>query len=124
MAPVKNPCPFEDLVELAKPITYDPQRSFKDQLRAIDVLRGQSQDSREGGDLENAYIYLGRAAAVINDHLPHHSQYNMLTVKQQTDLANVRTPAIFLTIAPPHYILCIIRTVVSWSVRSRSSNPN
>lgn len=90
MPPVKHPHPFGDLVELAKPITYDPQRSFKDQLRAIDVLRGESQDSRDEGDLENAYIYLGRAAAVINDHLPHHSQYNMLTAKQQTDLASVR----------------------------------
>lgn len=90
MAPVKHPRPFEDLLELAKPITYDAQRSFKDQLRAIDVLRAQSQDARDDGDLENAYIYLGRAAAVINDHLAAHSQYNMLTAKQQTDLANVR----------------------------------
>lgn len=89
MAPVKHPLPFDDLLEVAKPITYDPQRSFKDQLRAIDVLRSQSQDARDEGDIENAYIYLGRAAAVINDHLPSHSQYNMLTAKQQNDLANV-----------------------------------
>jgi len=123
MPPVKYPHPFEDLVELAKPVTYDPQRSFKDQLRAIDVLRGQSQDSREEGDLENAYIYLGRAAAVINEHLAHHSQYNMLTAKQQTDLANVRTTAIFPGIISPHCIL-FIRMVVLWSVRSRSLSLN
>lgn len=112
MPPAKYPLPFGDLVALSKPTAYDPQRSFKDHLRAIDVLMEQSEDSQEEGDLENEYIYLGRAAAIINDHLPLHSQYyNTLTAKRQADLANVRITTVSLVITPPHNILCFIRSV-------------
>ena len=95
MPPVKHPHPFEDLVELAKPITYDPQRSLKEQFSAVDLLRRRSEVCRDEGDLENQYIYLGRAAAIINEHLPHHSQYNMITAKRQAHLAKVRAATFF-----------------------------
>lgn len=90
MLPVKHPRPFDYLEELAKRTSYDPQRTLKDQVRAIDALRDWSEASQAKGDLENAYIYLGRAATVIKDHLPHHPQYHSLTVQQHADLANVR----------------------------------
>lgn len=90
MPPVKRPHPLDYLQELARRPTYDPRRSLKDQLRAIEVLKGWSLASREENDLENAYIYLGRATVIVNEHLPDHSQYNMITAKQQDDLSNVR----------------------------------
>lgn len=90
MAPVKHPLEFERLVALAKPVAYDPERSLKDQLRAVEALQRQSKEAEELLDLENAYVYLGRAATVALDYLPLHSQYDMMTQKQQSELSKVR----------------------------------
>jgi STAM-binding protein len=89
MAP-NRPRSFEEIEELSKPIAYDPERSFKDQLRAIDTLRDQSMQHRKKGDLENAFIFMGQAAGVVVEKLPSHSQYHILSAKQKTDLAAVR----------------------------------
>lgn len=95
MSPVKEPQPLQTLIELTVPTTYDPERTFKEQLRAIEVLRELSHQAHEQGDLENAFVYLGRAASLVNNYLPNHSQYDVLSAKQQTDLAKVRLPEIF-----------------------------
>ncbi|KAF9518748.1 hypothetical protein BS47DRAFT_1312974 [Hydnum rufescens UP504] len=87
MAPTGRLRSFEEIEELSKPTAYDPERSFKDQLRAIDTLRDQSFEHRQKGDLENAYIFMARAAGVVLDKLPFHSQYDILSAKQKTDLA-------------------------------------
>lgn len=90
MAPLNPPLDFDDLRKLAEPSTYyDPHRSFEDQLLVIDFLRSQSQGAHDVGDIENEYVYLGRAAALMSDYLPSHSQYNLLTAEEQSDLANV-----------------------------------
>ena len=90
MAPTNRPRSFEEIEELSKPTAYDPERSFKDQLRAIDTLRDQSIYHRKKGDLENAFIFMARAAGVVVEKLPFHSQYDILSDQQKIDLAAVR----------------------------------
>ncbi|KAF8336547.1 uncharacterized protein EI90DRAFT_2911604, partial [Cantharellus anzutake] len=90
MAPTQRPRSLDELRELSRPNTYDPERSFKDQLRAIDALRNQSIHHKEKDDLENAYIYMAQATAIMLDKLPYHSQYDtVLSSKQKSDLASV-----------------------------------
>jgi USP8 dimerisation domain len=90
MAPTGRLRSFEEIEELvSKPTAYDPERSFKDQLRTIDKLRDKCFEHRQKGDLENAYIFMARAAGVVLDKLPFHSQYDILSAKQKTDLAAV-----------------------------------
>src|SRR5258707_7392205 len=91
MAHTHHPRSLDELTELSRPTTYDPGRSFKDQLRAIDALRNQSIHHKEKNDLESAYIYMAQAAAIMLKKLPYHSQYDILTPRQKKDLASVRS---------------------------------
>lgn len=92
MPPVKRPHPFEYIKELATHAPFDPELSLKDQLNAIDDLADRSQSFKDDDDLENAYISLGRAATIINVHLPNHSEYDMLPSKERVGLTIVRLP--------------------------------
>ena len=82
---------INELKDLAKPSAYDPSRSFKDQLRAVKLLRDKSDQYRQDGDYESTYIYIARAATLIIAKLPVHPQYDILSAKQKTDLAAVES---------------------------------
>lgn len=83
---------FDELLVIAKRISYDPARSLKDQLRAVEALRKHAEQCEDTkGELEDAFVYLYRSATIVNDYLPKHYQYGILTPKQQADLAKVRT---------------------------------
>ena len=92
-----RPRSIEKLRALARPATYDSDRSFKDQLHAIGVLRSQSILHHKKGDLENAFLYMARAAALILEKLPSHAQYDILSSKQKIDLAAVESVDEFMS---------------------------
>jgi USP8 dimerisation domain len=97
MAPTGRLRSLEEIEELSKLTAYDPERSFKDQLRALDALRKQSFEHRAKGDVENAYIFMARAAGIV-DKLPFHSQYDILSANQKTTLTAVCLVSFFTPI--------------------------
>ncbi|KAG9043299.1 hypothetical protein FS837_009762 [Tulasnella sp. UAMH 9824] len=87
MSTARRPKTIQELAQLATTQTYDPSRDLKDQLRAAEHLRKQGKESERAGDLENAFVGFARAATIILDKIPKHSQYHKLGHAQKDALA-------------------------------------
>ncbi|KAG8906984.1 hypothetical protein FRB99_005626 [Tulasnella sp. 403] len=85
MAPPRT---IQELASVATIDTYDPSRSLKDQLRAAEHLRQQSKAFARQDDIEHAFVTAARAATLILDRIPYHSQYHTLTSTQRENLAS------------------------------------
>ncbi|KAG9043305.1 hypothetical protein FS837_009768 [Tulasnella sp. UAMH 9824] len=87
MSTARRPKTIQELLQLAKNQSYNPSRDLKDQLRAAEHLRKQGKESERAGDLENAFVGFARAAIIILDKIPEHSQYHQLGYAQKDALA-------------------------------------
>lgn len=100
MSTARRPKTIQELAQLATTQTYDPSRDLKDQLRAAEHLRKQGKESERAGDLENAFVGYARAATIILDKIPRHSQYHKLGHAQKDALAGVSRPLALVRPAP------------------------
>ncbi|KAG8894650.1 hypothetical protein FRC01_012842, partial [Tulasnella sp. 417] len=87
MSTARRPKTIQELAQLATTQTYDPSRELKDQLRAAEHLRKLGKESERAGDLENAFVNFARAATIILDKIPRHTEYHKLSHGQKDTLA-------------------------------------
>lgn len=85
MEPPSRPSSIPELANRAFTNLWDPSKDFKHWLRAAERCRNTGKDYIIMGDLENAFVEYARAATLILDKMPTHSEYMTRLNPQQRE---------------------------------------
>lgn len=85
-----RPRSIAELASLAQLNLWDPSKPLKHWLRTAEKARKVGSQHVEAGNLEAAFIEFARAATIVLDRLPSHSEYHaLLNADQRANLAAV-----------------------------------
>ncbi|KAI0249308.1 hypothetical protein BJV78DRAFT_1088396, partial [Lactifluus subvellereus] len=78
-----RPHSIAELAEIAKHTLGDDNRPFKTWLRIAENARRDAKNFQEQGDLEAAFIEFAKAATIVLEKIPAHSDYRVLLTSTQ-----------------------------------------
>ena len=77
-APPLRPHSIGELAESAKQILGEDPKPFKAWLRIAENARRDAKSFQEQGDLESAFVEYAKAATIVLEKIPAHSDYRIL----------------------------------------------
>ena len=86
-AAISKPMGVEEIVELAQQFEFGPNRPLKGWLRSAQMLLTESAICEQDGNLQMAYLYLYRHAALVLGKFPQHPEYKDPKLKAELALA-------------------------------------
>ncbi len=78
-----RPHSIAELADIAKQSLGEDGRQFKSWLRMAENARRDAKGFQEQGDLESAFIEFARAATIVLEKIPSHSDYRVLLSSTQ-----------------------------------------
>lgn len=78
MSPDHNyrPATISELAERSKQNLWDPSKPLKHWLRTAETHKRAAQAAEDNRDLENAFLEYVKAATIVVDKIPSHSEYH------------------------------------------------
>lgn len=71
-----RPPTISELAERGKQNLWDPSRPLKHWLRTAEAHKRAAQSAEDNRDLENAFLEYAKAATIVVDKIPSHSEYH------------------------------------------------
>ncbi len=86
----RRPHTIAELAEIAKLTNWDGSIGLKHWLRTAEKARKNGEDLAEKREYEHAFIELAKAATIVLEKIPTHTQYHdVLNTEQRTNLSKV-----------------------------------
>lgn len=70
-----RPATISELAERGKQNLWDPSKPLKHWLRTAEAHKRAAQAAEDNRDLENAFLEYAKAATIVVDKIPSHSEY-------------------------------------------------